>query len=186
MSSTPETITRILDSAESHICKKGYNAFSFREVANEVGIKSASVHYHFPTKANLAAAVVLRYTQRFIEDLGQPDSKHAQAKYLLKNYIQEFQTVLLTKDSMCLGGILSAELTSLPDEVADATRQFFTENLNWLAIVLQSQFGDDDLATNHLRAMKVLAMLEGTLILMRSLGREVEFEKMVEDFLRLS
>ncbi|HEC60388.1 hypothetical protein LCGC14_0907480 [marine sediment metagenome] len=186
MSSRSETITRILDSAESHICKKGYNAFSFREIAHEIGIKSASVHYHFPTKANLAAAVVLRYTDSFIKSLGEPNSPNADAKDLLKNYIQEFQNVLISNDSMCLGGILSAELTSLPDEVADATRQFFIENLRWLTDVLQLHFGVNDIAISHFKAMKILAMLEGTLIVMRSLNREVQFEEMVEDFLNLS
>lgn len=186
MSSQPETITRILDSAESHICKKGYNAFSFREIAEEIGIKSASVHYHFPTKANLAAAVVLRYTKNFIENLGKPDVPDAQAKQLLKKYILEFQNILLTSGGMCVGGILGAELTSLPDEVADATRYFFTENLKWLAEVLQLQSGKIDMKNNQLQAVKILAMLEGTLILMRTLGREVQFEEMVEDLLNLS
>ena len=186
MSSQSETVTRILNSAESHICKKGYNAFSFREIADEIGIKSASVHYHFPTKANLAAAVVLRYTKYFIENLGDPDSQNAEAKLLLKKYIQEFQNVLLSNGNMCLGGILGAELASLPDEVADATRQFFTDNLEWLTAVLELQSGGNDQINSNFRAVKVLAMLEGTLILMRSLGREVQLEEMVEDLLNLS
>ena len=54
----------ILDVAERRIRAHGYNGFSFREIADEIGIKSASVHYHFPTKADLAAAVAKRYRER--------------------------------------------------------------------------------------------------------------------------
>ena len=57
--------TDILDAAESRIRRFGYTGFSFRDVAADVGIKSASVHYHYPTKETLAAAVAARYSSRF-------------------------------------------------------------------------------------------------------------------------
>ena len=62
----------ILDIAEAMIRNAGFNAFSTRDVANAVGIKSASVHYHFPTKADMGVAVTERYTSRFLEQLGDP------------------------------------------------------------------------------------------------------------------
>src|SRR6266436_1065650 len=55
-----------MDLAEAHIRHAGYRGFSFRDLAAELGIKSASVHHHFPTKASLAAAVVRRYGDRFL------------------------------------------------------------------------------------------------------------------------
>jgi len=44
----------------------GFHACSFREIATDVGIKSASVHHHFPAKADLGAALVARYTARVL------------------------------------------------------------------------------------------------------------------------
>ena len=54
------TAKRLMDLAEAHIRESGYAGFSFRNLAAEVGIKSASVHHHFPTKAKMAAAVARR------------------------------------------------------------------------------------------------------------------------------
>ena len=56
----------LMDLAEARIRDKGYAGFSFRDLAAEAGIKSASVHHHFPTKAKLAAAVAHRYAKRFL------------------------------------------------------------------------------------------------------------------------
>lgn len=61
-----ETAQRLMDLAEAHIRDAGYGGFSFRDLAAEIGIKSASVHHHFPTKAILAAAVARRYGDRFL------------------------------------------------------------------------------------------------------------------------
>jgi TetR/AcrR family transcriptional repressor of nem operon len=55
-----------MDFAEAHIRDRGYAGFSFRDLATEVGIKGASVHHHFPTKAKLAAAAAHRYAKRFL------------------------------------------------------------------------------------------------------------------------
>jgi TetR/AcrR family transcriptional repressor of nem operon len=55
-----------MDLAEGHIRNAGYGGLSFRELPAEIGIKSASVHHHFPTKATLAAAVARRYGDRFL------------------------------------------------------------------------------------------------------------------------
>jgi len=55
-----ETAERLMDLAEAHIRRAGYAGFSFRDLAAEIGIKSASVHHHFPTKATMAAAVARR------------------------------------------------------------------------------------------------------------------------------
>ena len=52
-----ETAERLMDLAEARIREAGYRGFSFRDLAAEIGIKSASVHHHFPTKAGMAGCV---------------------------------------------------------------------------------------------------------------------------------
>ena len=49
----------ILEAAKRTAQAHGYSGLNFRELAAEVGIKGASIHYHFPTKADLGAAVGL-------------------------------------------------------------------------------------------------------------------------------
>ncbi|MFT5578547.1 MAG: TetR/AcrR family transcriptional repressor of nem operon, partial [Paraglaciecola psychrophila] len=67
--STKEELLKV---AQLKVRSGGYNSFSFRELAAEVGIKSASVHYHFPTKSDLGAAVAHQYTDEFLKALGDP------------------------------------------------------------------------------------------------------------------
>src|SRR5437899_1576737 len=62
-----DVATAIMDAAERRIRLGGFNGFSFREIAADVGVKSSSVHYHFPTKEKLAAAVIHRYTDEVAE-----------------------------------------------------------------------------------------------------------------------
>ena len=63
---------QILDAAEKRARMAGYHGFSFRDVAEDVGIKSSSVHYHFPTKGDLCEALARRYTVRAADRLGDP------------------------------------------------------------------------------------------------------------------
>ena len=80
----------ILDAAETMIQSQGYNGFSFREIADQVGIKSASVHYHFPTKADLGAAVARRYTDRFLDQLPPAGTPGLSIKDALQALITAF------------------------------------------------------------------------------------------------
>ena len=82
---------KLMDAAERHIRQSGYNAFSFRELAKEVGIKSSSVHYYFPTKADLAAAVARRYTDRFVAVL-QEKSPSARIQACKKAFREAYLT----------------------------------------------------------------------------------------------
>src|ERR1700722_262247 len=47
----------------------GYNGLNFRELADEVGIKAASIYHHFPSKVDLGAAVAKCYWQDTRADL---------------------------------------------------------------------------------------------------------------------
>lgn len=66
-----ETAERLMDLGRGTYPHAGYGGFSFRDLAAEISIKSASVHHHFPTKATMTAAVARRYGDRFLaESLG--------------------------------------------------------------------------------------------------------------------
>jgi len=185
MSEHSTTANRIIDIASKYIKNKGYNAFSFRDVATEMGIKSASVHYHFPTKADLTIAVMQRYCERFIAKLGSASSQSIDPRVLLKKYIFEFKLLLLAEDNMCLGGVLAAEINSLPTEVADATHEFFAVNLKWLSAVLQRMFPEKDKEMIKLLSFRLLAILEGTLILNRSLNEDIDVDLVIDGLVEL-
>ncbi|WP_020593857.1 TetR/AcrR family transcriptional regulator [Kiloniella laminariae] len=177
MSSNSETATKIMDAAEGYIRTRGYNAFSFRDIAADVGIKTASIHYHFPTKGDLGAAVAKRYTDRFMAHLGPADahSPHQQ----LERYVQAFRSSLADEDKMCLCGMLGAEISSLPENVVLVSREFFSKNLSWLtAVFLRNETKSGTITDPETRALKTLALLEGGLVLARNLEGLSTFDQL--------
>jgi TetR/AcrR family transcriptional repressor of nem operon len=154
-----ETPQRLMDLAEAHIRDAGYRGFSFRDLAAELGIKSASVHHHFPTKAILAAAVVRRYGERFFTTVAsRPNETGDDA---VSAYRSAFRKALERDGRMCLCGVLGAEAGILAAEVVEEI-QFFSRRCI------------DDLTRRigggkaEARAFHVMATLEGGMMLARA------------------
>lgn len=124
--------TAILDAAERRIRTGGYDGFSFREIAADVGIKSSSVHYHFPTKEQLAAAVVRRYTDAVAADI---ERGYAREKNPAKVWVQLFRSTLRSEKRMCPCIVLGASSIDLPEAVASEVKRFFSMCLEKLTPV---------------------------------------------------
>jgi TetR/AcrR family transcriptional repressor of nem operon len=116
-----EIADAIMDSAERRIRMGGFSGFSFREIASDVGVKSSSVHYHFPTKEALAAAVIHRYTDH-VADL--MDKEYAADQNTLKIWTRAFRGTLHTSE-MCPATVMGAAVGDLPKEVAAEVQRFF-------------------------------------------------------------
>lgn len=179
MIGTASTTERIIAAAERRMREGGFHGFSFREIAADVGIKSASVHHHFPTKDDLGAAVVRSYTDRFLESLGDPGDPGRSPETLKTLYIDAFRQSFGEECRMCICGLLSTESSSTPPGVTAAVRNFFERNIAWLGTVLARSApgaGPEDVRT---RALRIVAMLEGAMLLAHSLGSGAAFEGIV-------
>ncbi|MBC7165051.1 MAG: helix-turn-helix transcriptional regulator [Roseovarius sp.] len=152
-----------MDAAERRIRGAGYNGFSFREIAHEIGVKSASVHYHFPTKQALAAAVARRYTDRVLRAV---DMDVARGDSAMDAWIAAFRRALSNDGRMCLCGALGAASRDLPQEVMIEARRFFELSLSRL-----TQSG-----LSEVRAMQVIGALEGGMLLATALENPEAFE----------
>lgn len=174
----------ILDVAEAMIRNAGFNAFSTRDVASAVGIKSASVHYHFPTKADMGAAVTERYTDRFLKQLGDPARFKGDPREVVALYVNLFRETLIRDDKLCLCAVLGAEIGGLPLEVGGHTRTFFDRNLAWLKKALT---GSTKMSASEANAFAVhiMASLEGGMILSKALDKEKVFENVATMLKRL-
>jgi TetR/AcrR family transcriptional repressor of nem operon len=109
-----DTADAIMDAAERRIRDAGYSGFSFREIAADVGVKSASVHYHFATKESLGASVARRYTQRFMSSVEREVSG---GRDVIEAWVQAFRRSLYDDGKMCLCGALAATSQDLSEEV---------------------------------------------------------------------
>ncbi|MDA0997414.1 MAG: TetR/AcrR family transcriptional regulator [Proteobacteria bacterium] len=166
--------SEILDAAERRIRLNGYNGFSFRDIAADIDVKSASIHYHFPTKGDLGAAVIDRYSEiffRLVEEGGKAGNDW------VGRYVARFRHALLKDRMVCLCGILGAEISGLPVAVADAARTFFLKGRLRLAENLV--VGGLSPADADARALSLIAALQGGLIVARSLDDPAAFESIV-------
>ncbi len=163
------TKDKIMDAAEGYIRTRGFNSFSFRDIANNIGIKSASVHYHFPTKDDLGEAVTHRYSERIADILGDPVAKDVPAPEKLARFTAIYRGTLLDHQKMCLCGMLGAEIESLGESVKTAVTQFFDMQENWLTDVLKNSCAIDVVAARS-RARSSIAALQGAVLMTRTSG----------------
>jgi TetR/AcrR family transcriptional repressor of nem operon len=159
-----EIITSILDAGERRIRDAGYTGFSFRDIAKDVGVTSASVHYHFPTKERLAAAVSRRYTDRLLAAVASSRADNVSA---IESWRRLFRKALVEDGRMCLCGALGASARDLPEEVLSEVRRFFN-----LGVKRMTEAG---IARSD--ALKLFATLEGAIMMANVLGSHDVFDE---------
>jgi TetR/AcrR family transcriptional repressor of nem operon len=183
---TGDTSTLILDVAERLAQTRGFNGFSYADIAAEVGITKASLHYHFPTKADLGTALVTRYRERFQAAIKKIAASDADALTRIQQYVQVYQQVL-GADRMCLCGMLAAEFATLPGQMQQELRQFFDQNEAWLVNVLEEGKRDGKLEFDgSARDMAGLltGALEGSMLLARSYRDNTRFGASAEQLVK--
>jgi TetR/AcrR family transcriptional regulator, transcriptional repressor for nem operon len=171
------TTVRILDVAERLLQVRGYNGFSYGDVASELGITRAALHYHYPGKAELGQALVERYAERFAGALAELDAAATDAATKLRGYIGLY-TDVLSADRMCLCGMLAAEHRTLPDPLQRAVCDFFSANSAWLRKILDEGCVDGSLrcpGTSEDSAAMILGALEGGMLIARLDGDVARF-----------
>lgn len=167
-----DTATRMLDSAERLVQNRGFNGFSYADVAAELGLTKASLHYHFPGKTELGLALITRYAQRFAAALVVIEARATAAPARLDAYAGLYADVLRGR-RMCLCGMLAAEYDTLPDPIRERVIAFFDDNEAWLERVLQAGRADGSLhfdAPPRELARLIVSALEGAMLVARPYG----------------
>jgi TetR/AcrR family transcriptional regulator, transcriptional repressor for nem operon len=175
-----ETKDRILEIGRRMVQSNGYNALSFREIALEIGIKSAAVHYHFPTKGDLGAALAKNYTEAaatLFEGLLRSDEK---VEKLFADYTAIFRAALTNGNRMCLYGIMAAEYDDLPGGVRVEIDHFTEVNLRFIAALLARSTPIIDRAEAANRALAIFSAIEGAQLVARGRNDITLFDKALE------
>lgn len=172
--SVNETAEKIMDVAEELIKSSGYHGFAFREIAKVVGIKSASVHYHFPTKDDLTHGIMQRYLSRFRDGLSAADEFDTTEKKI-NHFISMYKNEIGKEKNVPLCMVLSANLHSLPDGVRKYLKEYTELNLKWLAEALAIKFKKQSSSNLKGEAALILATLNGGLISSQNLGNKEHF-----------
>ncbi|REG83827.1 TetR/AcrR family transcriptional regulator [Marinomonas pollencensis] len=176
-----DTKSKILNAAEAAIVKGGYGAFSFRDIAEEVGIKSASVHYHYPTKADLVVAVMVRFTHDFQAALPDPNTPDFDAKRTLNAFIDGFRAQNVEHHNMSICTMLTADKHQLSDVVSQSLADFYQVKLDWLTSVFKRLEGGTETAAQN-RAGQFIAALHGASVLVQATGEPAWYEKVASSW----
>jgi TetR/AcrR family transcriptional regulator, transcriptional repressor for nem operon len=170
---------QILTSAQRLVQQRGFNGFSYADIAEEVGIRKASLHHHFATKTDLALALIEVYTTGLDAELKRISASHIQADKKLAAYISIYRGALEI-ERVCMGGMLASEALTLDVSLLPSLKHFFAINTDWLTEVLaegksQQIFVFDGSAANHARLF--ISTLQGALIIARATGERDAFEQ---------
>lgn len=127
------TRENIIDKADQFIRDKGYNAFSFKDISNDIGIKTASIHYHFPSKSDLGVATIKEHIAR-AEDLQR---RVANESPLVKlEAFLAIHTQIKKENKVCIVGSLSTDLNTLDKSIKTELQEFAQIVIDWLTKVL--------------------------------------------------
>ena len=172
MTDTSSMRERILDAAEKRVRAVGFNAVSFRDLARDVGVKSSSVHYHFPQKEDLGEQLVNRYAARFQARLDQIDIEEVGPMAALEAFIALYAEALIVGESVCLCAILAAEANSLPRRINAGTQAFFQANMEWLTEIYRLLPSSETLMS----PIEIVSALEGAMIVSTAMNSRAAFD----------
>jgi len=179
MSPSLPTDQRILDVAQRLMQAHGYHGVSYAAVAATVGLRKASVFHHFPTKENLARAVVARYRTTVRDGMVAIDHATDDPLDKLARYAGLYRALLARREHMCLCGLLAAEATTLPEAVRGEVRGYFAEHEAWLGDVLAAGRGAGllrDTGAPMDAAQRLLAGVEGALLVAQAHDDDARFD----------
>ncbi len=177
-----DTRERIMTAARATVQAHGYNGLSFRDLAREIGIKSASVHYHFPTKGDLGAELARRYSENAQTKLDAISASTPDPAACLQRYAAIFRQALEKNNRMCLCGILAAEYDELPDAVRTEVRAFGDVNIAWLAMVLGRVDEPRDAEATRQWAVSLFAAISGAQLVARSRNDLALYDAVVKSY----
>ena len=173
----------ILTRAQTLLAAGGYNGFSYADISASVGISKASIHHHFPGKADLVQTVVKRYREQARAGLAAMESNISDPLAQLQAYTAYWDACIRDgSSSFCVCAMLAAELPSIPEQVADEVRGHFCDLAAWLAGVLEKGAARGVFrlrAEPEPEAMALMATIHGAMLSARALGDPEAFASIV-------
>lgn len=184
------TRSQILDTAQDLIQRLGANAMSYADISKKIGIRKASIHYHFPTKEDLIATLLDRYSENFCQLIDQIMASSESSEVKLNRYCDLFAATLNSgeQDKACLCGILSAELKTFNSPLVDRITKFYRDNEMYLEKILRSGLEAGEFAfvgNPQTMAKLIFSLLEGDLLVARADGGVARLQETIKQMIAL-
>lgn len=171
----------ILAAAKRTAQARGYSGLNFRDLADEVGIKAASIYHHFPSKADLAAAVARRYWEDSAAALETMLTETSDPVRCLREYPGTFRKALENNNRMCLCSFMAAEHDDLPEAVRKEVQIFADVNVAWLSKVLSAAAVVKS-GESEQRARAIFAAIAGAQLIARSRSDVALYDALIESY----
>lgn len=171
----------ILAAARQMAQAHGYGGLNFRDLAGEVGIKAASIYHHFPSKADLGAAVARRYWEDSAAALDAMLAETSDPLRCLGQYPESFRKALASNNRMCLCSFMAAEYDDLPDAVKREVQTFADVHVAWLSKLL-SAAGVVKPEQSDQRARAIFAAVAGAQLMARSRSDIALYDALIDDY----
>ena len=176
----PETKTALLDEAERQIRMKGVDGFSYADLSKAIGIRKASIHYHFPAKADLLTETMLRYGECILAALQELCETRELAGQRLAGFIDLYRAALRNGDMFCLCVALSISDDGLTKDTLDVISEFRSRTTEWLEEVFEVGKLDGSISgvgQKSAEALSVMAIVEGAQIGARFRNSPLQYDK---------
>jgi TetR/AcrR family transcriptional regulator, transcriptional repressor for nem operon len=183
---TRDTRTAILDAAEDILQRRSFNSFSYSHISETLGLRKASLHYHFPSKLDLGMALLARYRSRFRQWCHEMEASGRGPCELLEAYIAGYEACLV-RSQVCAGGVLGVEYNTIDGPMQEALQAFYDDHTLWLRALLEWGRREGVLAfSGSAEALAALfsATVQGALQQARTCGGH-RFRQAVDQLLRL-
>lgn len=169
--------TTLLDQAERLARSRGFDAFSFADLARHASIAKPSVHHHFATKAALSEALILRYNERIADELTEIAETSGSPRRCLERFVRLYRDAAQEGQALCLCVAFSAGRSSLDAPVLAALAAFHTGVLGWLRVALAAH------GRPEREAEAVLALVVGAQLMARAAEDIARFDAATAPFL---
>ncbi|MDC0660573.1 TetR/AcrR family transcriptional regulator [Leisingera sp. SS27] len=176
----PDRKTALLDSAERAARSRGFDGFSYADLAKDVGIRTASIHYHFPSKADLSTALMQRYHESFAAICEEIDAHHATGGARLQALIDRYRIAHNDAQWVCLCVAFSISRESLSPEVVGQISRFRAMMRKWIGAVFELGRSDGTIlntSDSAIEAAATLSLLEGAQLSARAEENPARFEE---------
>lgn len=177
-----DTMQLIMELGQGLMQERGYNAISYADIAEEIGIRKASIHYYFPSKQDLVHAVLQRYRKNFMNDLKkiEPSLNSEEKLFQFFNY---YRKPLTDNFKLCLCSILAAEIFTFPIKTQDEINGFFRDNEKWLKKIIEQGQLSGNWSTHidsNEQSQIIMAFVQGAQLLARSSGNIKYYDEMMQ------
>ena len=174
-----DTRTALLDFAERTARSRGFDGFSYADLAKAIGIRKASIHYHFPTKADLSERLIERYHTSLKERLAEIEAACSSAGERLSALIAVYRSALHDGQTVCLCVAFSICRESLPEAVVNRVGSVRAMVLDWTRATFELGLRDGSISSisdPSQEACATLATLEGAHLAARTAQDPAPFD----------